>query len=95
MKNFIKSKLIPALADPVLKKIQKFRDIHKGEECYLFGDGSSLKYFDLEKFSDKISIPCAYLPFHKDVEKLNMPYCFLIENSYFYPFQKVTIPPYN
>ena len=95
MKNFIKSKLIPALADPVLKKIQKFRDIHKGEERYLFGDGSSLKYFDLEKFSDKISIPCAYLPFHKDVEKLNMPYCFLIENSYFYPFQKVTIPPYN
>lgn len=95
MKQFIKSKLIPIIANPILKKIQKFRNIHKGEECYLFGDGSSLKYFDLEKFSNKISIPCAALPLHKDFGYLNVPYAFQIETFWFYPYNKITIPPYN
>ncbi|TGM60705.1 hypothetical protein [Leptospira vanthielii] len=95
MKKFIKNSLVPCVADPILRKIKKFKNIHQGQECYIFGDGSSLKYFDLSLFSDKISIPVAYLPFHKDFHLLNVPYAFCIEPFWFYPFNKVTIPPYN
>ena len=28
--------------------INKFHNIHEGETCYIFGDGPSIKYFDLK-----------------------------------------------
>ena len=59
-------------ARPILKRIQRFKDIHRGESCYLFGDGTSIKYFDLNKFTDKISIPCGFLLFHNDIYGLNI-----------------------
>lgn len=95
MKKFLKSSIVPFLADPILRKIKRFKNKHLGQECYIFGDGSSLKYFDLSLFSDKISIPVAYLPFHKDFHLLNVPYAFCIEPFWFYPYNKVTIPPFN
>ena len=39
-----------------LKKNTKFKDVHKGESCYIFGNGSSLKYYDLKLFNEKASI---------------------------------------
>ncbi len=69
-----------------LKKITQFKNTHKGESCYLFGDGISLKYFNLCNFSDKIAIPCGFLPFHNDYDSLQVPYAMLIETYYFYPF---------
>ena len=78
--------MLKNIARPILEKVKKFKDIHKGESCYLFGDGISLKYFDLNKFSDKISIPCGFLLFHNDYNSLQVPYSMLIETYYFYPF---------
>ena len=72
-------------ARPILKRIERFKNIHRGESCYLFGDGISIKYFDLNKFADKISIPCGFLLFHNDFNVLNTPYALLIETYYFYP----------
>lgn len=95
MKNFINNKIVPALAHFELKKIEKYRNIHKGEECYIWGDGISVKYFDLNHFQDKISIPCAHIPFHKDFKVLKVPYAFYIESNWFYPYTKNTAPPYN
>jgi hypothetical protein len=83
MKNLLRSP-----ARPILRKIKCFKNIHQGESCYLFGDGISIKYFDLNKFKDKISIPCGFLLFHNDFNVLNVPYALLIETYYFYPFTR-------
>lgn len=89
-------KLIKSTSKLILNRIKRFKNIHKGESCYLFGDGISIKYFDLNKFTDKISIPCGFLLFHNNFNVLNTPYALLIETYYFYPFtraKKNAVPP--
>lgn len=61
-------------------------NIHKGQECYIFGDGISLKYFDLSIFNDKIGIASNNLIFHKDFKKLNIQYYSIYEPYWFLPF---------
>lgn len=67
--------LIYRASSPILGKVRKFHNIHKGESCYIFGDGVSLKSMDLEKFSDRQAIACNYIPFHKEFLILNCSYC--------------------
>lgn len=86
-------KMFVRCAESKLSEIKKFRNIHKGESCYLIGDGVSLKYFDLKNFTDKISIPCGFLPFHLDFDTLNAPYMLLIEPWWFYPWIRSTSKP--
>jgi len=62
------------------------KDIHKGQECYIFGDGVSLKYFDLSVFGDKIGIGSNNLIFHKDFKKLNIKYYSIYEPFWFLPY---------
>jgi hypothetical protein len=73
-----------------LNKTNVFYNKHYGESCYLFGDGVSLKYFDLKYFKDKKSIIGGFLPFHKDFDVLDSPYLTLIEPYYFFPFIRNT-----
>ena len=54
--------------------LNKFYNIHKGETCYIFGDGPSIKHFDLSRFDDYIGISCGNQIFHKDFNKLNVKY---------------------
>lgn len=54
--------------------LNKFHNIHKGETCYIFGDGPSIKYFDLSIFDNHIGISCGNQIFHKDFNKLNVKY---------------------
>jgi len=73
------------LAQPKLSKIHKFKDIHKGEDGYLFGIGVSLKWFDLKKCSSKVSITVPFLPFHRKFGDLNVKYLLPLESFWFYP----------
>jgi len=57
-----------------MRKNSEFRGLHSGNECYIFGNGDSLKYFDLGLFSNKISFGCNVLRVHKDFSKLNLKY---------------------
>jgi hypothetical protein len=82
--NGLKGQLLK-LAQPELSKIHKFKDIHKGEDGYLFGSGSSLKWFDLQEFSSKVSIASYVLPFHRSFSDLNVKYLLPIESFWFYP----------
>lgn len=77
-----------------LNNFVKYKNACKGDVCYLFADGISLKYFDLKKFSGKTAIPCTLLPFHKDVHELNIPFGLFIEPYWFYPVQRYPAPPY-
>jgi len=85
MKTFLKNSLFQ-FSKPELNKISKFRNIHKGESGYIFGDGISIKYFDLNSFSDKVALVGNYIPFHNDFKKLNAPYCIMSAPFYFSPF---------
>jgi hypothetical protein len=67
-------KLLNYISRGILSKNIKFKNKHKGEECYIFGNGSSIKYFELSKFSDKVSFGCNSLHLHKDILDLDMRY---------------------
>lgn len=73
------------MAQPELSKIHKFKDIHKSEDCYIFGDGISLKWFNLNNFTNKVSLAGSLIPFHKSFGTLNVQYLLLIEPFWFYP----------
>lgn len=33
----------------------KFKNLHKDEECFIFGNGGSLKYYDISKLNSHLS----------------------------------------
>lgn len=65
--------------------LRRFRDRHKGETCYLFGDGPSIKWFDLGRLSDHPAFCCGMLPFHRDFHKLDVRYVLMVEPWFFTP----------
>jgi hypothetical protein len=65
--------------------LKKFCNRHKGESCYIFGDGPSIKWFDLSLFNDHPAICCGMLPFHNDFKKLNVKYLLNVEPWLFVP----------
>ena len=67
----------------------QFKDLHKGQECYIIGDGISLKWFDLEVFNDKPSFILSYLFYHKKFNNIGRPiYSSIAAPFYFYPYTK-------
>jgi len=82
------NKILLILFAKTLKKNTKFKDLHKGESCYLFGNGSSLKYYDLRLFNDKASIGCNALFTHEDFKDLNLKYYYVGHPFFFYKFWK-------
>lgn len=85
MVNFLK-KLILWISKPQFLKFDKLYQLHAGEECYLFGDGISIKWMDLSSFTDKLAIMGNFSVYHKQMSILNAPYCTVIEPYFFYPF---------
>ena len=83
-KNTLKDFLFK-ISKPQLSKIHKFKDTHKDEDGYFFGNGVSMKWFDLKQFSNKASIGCTFIPFHKSFHDLNIKYTILHEPFWFYP----------
>lgn len=83
------------IANPILSKVTRFKNKHEGETCYLFGDGVSIKYFDLSLFSDKVSFSLGKIQYHKDFRFLNCKYCLMLEPYYFYPYFRLKMPPHT
>ncbi len=65
--------------------LKRFSNIHEGETCYIFGDGPSVKWFDLTLLSEHPAICCGKMPFHKDFSKLDVRYVTLVEPWFFVP----------
>ena len=84
--RFLKSRIGQIVRQMIEHKIFKLENKHFGEECYIFGDGVSIKNYDLENFNDKIGIACNHFPFHKDFKKTKVKYAVLCEPFYFTPF---------
>ena len=66
-------------------KIDVDRDQQFGDECFIFGDGPSVGYYDLADFSYLPSIYCGLLPFHKSFNQLNPVAATLVEPYFFLP----------
>jgi len=86
-------KVLFRVAKPVTSRVLQLKNRHKGESCYIFGDGISIKWFDLNAFPEKPTFALGYIPYHKDSESLNLKYCLLTEPKYFYPYFKLPWPP--
>lgn len=84
--KYFKTILFYFKSDIIQFKFQKLQNIHLGEECYLFGDGGSLKFFDLTKFNNKVGIATNNFMFHKDFKNLNIKYYCIYEPYWFLPF---------
>lgn len=82
------NQLLLGLARPLLRVNKQFENCHKGESCYVFGNGASLKGMDLSSFSDRISIGCNSLFVHKDFKKLDCRYYFLPATFLFHRYRK-------
>ena len=82
----LKNRILFNLTEKILLRNKKFKGIHNGESCYLFGNAKSLKYYDLSLFNDRVSIGCNLLFFHKDFSKIRMSYYYNGDPFNFYPF---------
>lgn len=84
----LRNKLLLSLSRPALKRNKKFKNLHKGQCCYIFGNGVSLKSMDLGRFGDKIAIGCNSLFVHKEFGKLDCRYYQIPATLTFYPYRK-------
>lgn len=82
----ILKRLIAFAAHSQLSKLDDLYQRHAGQECYIFGNGISLKWMDLHQFVNYPSILSTMLIFHKEVNVLKKSYCTIIEPNWFYPF---------
>jgi len=62
---------------------KRFSNRHKGESCYIFGNGPSIKWFDLNQFMEKPVISTGQLHYHNNFHKLNVKYLALVEPWFF------------
>ena len=60
------------IINKILKKNGFLKDIYKDKDCFIFGNGCSLKSYDLTKFSKKNIFSCGWLFLHKDYKNLNI-----------------------
>lgn len=84
----MKQQILKSLTNSVMHRNKRFYNRHKNESCYIFGNGVSIKYFDLEEFSDRTSISCNNLFFHRQFDSLNVQYYFSGHPFFYYPFWK-------
>lgn len=79
-------KILYQASKPILGRVGKLKNIHKGESCYIFGDGVSIKSMDLKQFTDKRAIAVNYFPFHKEFNTIDCSYCAINATYFFSPF---------
>jgi hypothetical protein len=68
-----------------MSRLDELYQRHAGQECYVFGDGVSVKWMDLHQFADRSSIIGNMIIYHQEVDALNIPYCTITEPYWFWP----------
>jgi hypothetical protein len=85
------------LRKPAVLRNLKFKEMHNGETCLIFGNGGSLKYYDFSALPNLPAIGCSYSLVDKRLTDVDMrywvvsdPYSLypIIRNSYFNSFQR-------
>ena len=66
---------------------KKYKNIHKGQRCFIIGNGPSLRTVDLAKLKDEITFTVNQIPRMKDFPKIHTNYhIWTDENFYFQDF---------
>ena len=81
-------KFVKIIVTHILKRNSTLKNSHNGEICYIFGNGASLKYMNLNHFNNYPTIGLNHICLHKQFENLDLRYIVLIESFFFYPFFK-------
>lgn len=71
--NFIYS-FTDFTTDPLLAKNKVFKDIHKGERCFILGSGHSIKTQDLKLLKGEIVMTQNHFHAHEDIAIINPTY---------------------
>ena len=84
--------LINKFFSNLVSKNIKFKDKYINQSCYIIGNGQSLKYFDLKKFSKNKTLTCGWMYLHKDYKKLDV-----VADIHFHPgiFSPIWKNPYS
>ena len=80
------------LHSSIIMKNLELKNIHKNETCLIFGNGSSLKYYDFSKLPKFDSIGCTYSLTDQRMKEANTKYCVLSNPYTMYP---IYLNPYN
>jgi len=72
----------------LVKRNAELKNLHKGEDCYIVGNGVSLKYYDLNLLRDKVTIGCNSLFYHNEFESMNCDYYLLPTSFAFHKYRK-------
>jgi hypothetical protein len=73
-------------------KNRKFENLHKGETCYIFANGASLKYYDISNISRHPIIAVTNAVIDKRMKKLNVKYLVTTDSYSLYPLLYNTYP---
>ena len=75
----------------LISKNSQLVNRYKGEDCYIFGNGASIKYLDLKSFSNKKVIGINNILLHKEAKYLDFACIVLPESYFFYSHYKILI----
>jgi hypothetical protein len=78
------------LLAPIISRNKEFENLYEGMDCYIFGNGISLKWYNLEKFANKKTITCNWLYLHKQIDSLELVADIELHPFYYYPYWKNT-----
>src|SRR4051812_38379284 len=65
--------------------LARYSNAHQGGTCYIFGDGPSIKWFDLGLLNRHPAICCGMIPFHRDFHRLDVRYAAFVAPWIFLP----------
>ena len=71
---------------PLVFRNKRFKDIHRGETCYILANGGSLKYYDISKLPKRDTITCSYALIDKRLNSMNVKYFVHTDSYTLYPF---------
>tara|TARA_B100000242_G_scaffold288249_2_gene256185 strand:- start:403 stop:1245 length:843 start_codon:yes stop_codon:yes gene_type:complete len=76
----------------LVSKNIRFKDKYKNQSCYIIGNGQSIKFFDLKKFSKKKTLTCSWMYLHNDYKHLDV-----VADLHFHPgiFAPIWKNPYS
>ena len=80
--------MLKSIIHSILRRNHIFKNNFFDQTCYIFGNGSSLKYVDFKYFSDKPTIGINHLILHKDFDLLDT-CCYTLPEpfSFYYYFK--------
>ena len=65
-------------------KLKRFKDIHKGQRCFIIGNGPSILKQDLTKLKNEITFVVNWFALHEQYSEINPTYYCMAARDFFY-----------